>query len=89
MELDHLMISPFSIPAKGAGPRQVRFSPDEKRAFVINELDCTITVFDVDAHLTLVNPTTVSTLPPGTLRPFIHHVLIVDTLHHCTVTSMS
>jgi len=50
----------------GAGPRHVAFHPDGQRAYVINELDCTMTAFDYDAASgTLTETQTVPTLPEG------------------------
>ncbi len=50
--------------APGAGPRHLAFSPDEKQAYVINELDCTVLVA---AHRNgaLEPKGSVPTLPPG------------------------
>jgi 6-phosphogluconolactonase len=48
----------------GAGPRHLAFHPAERWAYVINELDSTITVFAYDASRGLLRETqTVSTLP--------------------------
>jgi 6-phosphogluconolactonase len=50
----------------GAGPRHFAFHPDGKHAYVINELDSTITVFDYDADKgALTSIQTISTLPAG------------------------
>jgi 6-phosphogluconolactonase len=50
--------------APGAGPRHMAFSPDEKHAYVINELDCTILVASHDdGAFQLIE--TVKTLPDG------------------------
>ena len=56
-------VSPHAAVAKGAGPRHVVFTPDERRAIVINEVDCTVTLFDVDAAGWLVGGRSTSTLP--------------------------
>ncbi len=54
---------PHAMTAAGAGPRHVAFAPDGGHAYVINELDSTITSFAYDAQLgRLSAPTTVSTL---------------------------
>ena len=54
---------------RGAGPRHITFSAAGTHTYVINELDCTMTRFVVDATTgVLTDPVTVSTLPPGTLR---------------------
>ncbi len=50
--------------APGAGPRHIAFSPGERFAYSINELDCTVTAFAVDlAKGGLKAIGTVSTLP--------------------------
>jgi 6-phosphogluconolactonase len=57
---------PASVSLKpGAGPRHMVFRPDGKFAYVINELDSTITTFAYDADKgALSELETVSTLPP-------------------------
>jgi len=51
--------------APGAGPRHFAFHPNGKFAYVINELDSTVTAFAFDAKKgTLAKLHTVSTLPP-------------------------
>ncbi len=48
----------------GAGPRHFAFSPDIGMAFVINELDSTLTAYDYDTESGRLDPRqTVSTLP--------------------------
>jgi 6-phosphogluconolactonase len=50
----------------GAGPRHFAFHPNGSHAYVINELDSTVTVFDYDdAGGILKEKQTVSTLPEG------------------------
>lgn len=50
--------------AAGAGPRHFAFHPSGKFGYVINELNCTITVFAYDGeHGTLTEIQTLSTLP--------------------------
>jgi 6-phosphogluconolactonase len=50
----------------GAGPRHIAFSPDGASAYVVNELDSTLTVFAADRVTgTLEHRQTVSTLPAG------------------------
>ena len=52
--------------APGAGPRHFAFHPDGKRAFVINEINSTLTALDYDAGRGVLTPRqTVSTLPAG------------------------
>lgn len=49
----------------GAGPRHIAFHPSRKYAYVINELDSTITALDYRAaEATFAVKNTVSTLPP-------------------------
>lgn len=48
----------------GAGPRHITFSADARFAYVINELDNTITVMGYDNHKGVLDPQqTISTLP--------------------------
>ena len=58
---------PPSVEAEpGAGPRHFDFHPDGRHAYVINELDSTITAYDYDADRGTLSPIhTVSTLPEG------------------------
>ena len=47
-----------------SGPRHFAFHPDGKHAYVINEIDCTVTAFDFDAdHGTLTAIQTIPTMP--------------------------
>ena len=47
-----------------AGPRHFAFHPDGKHAYVINEIDCTVSAFDYDAeHGTLTAVQTIPTMP--------------------------
>jgi 6-phosphogluconolactonase len=47
-----------------SGPRHFAFHPDGKHAYVINEIDCTITAFDYDPdHGTLTAIQTIPTMP--------------------------
>ena len=56
----------FTEVKAGAGPRHFAFHPDGQRAYVINELDCTITAFTYDAASGALTATqTVPTLPGG------------------------
>lgn len=59
--------SPPSASVKpGAGPRHFAFHPSGKHAYVINEIDCTVTAFDYDAQRgVLTEIQTLSTLPEG------------------------
>jgi 6-phosphogluconolactonase len=55
---------PFVTTSAGAGPRHFKFGRDGRHAYVINELDNTITVFDYDASRGALSPKqTLSTLP--------------------------
>ncbi len=57
---------PFAQLKPGAGPRHFAFHPDGKSAYVINELDCTITAFAYDSTSgALTEVQTVPTLPEG------------------------
>ncbi len=50
----------------GSGPRHFAFHPGGKRAYVINEILCTLTAFDYDAQAGRLTETqTLSTLPEG------------------------
>jgi 6-phosphogluconolactonase len=50
----------------GAGPRHFAFHPSGRRAYVINELDSTLTAFDYDPQRgALEEVQTISTLPEG------------------------
>jgi len=50
----------------GAGPRHLDFHPEGRFAYVINELDSTLTVFEYAAEIgTLTKLQTLSTLPEG------------------------
>jgi len=55
---------PYAAVKPGAGPRHFAFHPNDRFAYVINELDSTITVFGYDAGKgTLTEIQTVPTLP--------------------------
>ena len=55
---------PFAAVEPGAGPRHFTFHPNGRHAFVINELDSTITAFGYDADRGELMPlSTISTLP--------------------------
>jgi 6-phosphogluconolactonase len=47
----------------GAGPRHLTFSPDGSRAFLINELDCSIVLFSRTADGSLYERDRIDTLP--------------------------
>src|SRR6185503_18483697 len=52
--------------APGAGPRHLAFHPDGRHAYVINELDSTVTALSYDAAAgTLTELHTLPTLPAG------------------------
>jgi 6-phosphogluconolactonase len=56
----------FASVKPGAGPRHIAFRPDGRFAYVINELDSTITAFAYDAAVgSLRELQSVSTLPPS------------------------
>jgi 6-phosphogluconolactonase len=57
---------PAARVAPGSGPRHFAFHPNGKRAYVINEMLCTVTAFNYDANKgTLTEIQTISTLPDG------------------------
>ena len=57
---------PFVALQAGAGPRHLTLHPNGRYAYVINELDSTMTTLQYDATAgTLTTVDTVSTLPPG------------------------
>ncbi|MFZ5833274.1 MAG: lactonase family protein [Planctomycetota bacterium] len=57
---------PFASVEPGSGPRHFTFHPDGKYAYVLNELACTVTVFDYDADAgRLTAKQTIGTLPEG------------------------
>ncbi|MDH4239257.1 MAG: lactonase family protein [Phycisphaerae bacterium] len=57
---------PFVKVKPGAGPRHFAFHPNGKYAYVINELDCTVTAFAYDSVVgALKEIQTITTLPDG------------------------
>ena len=57
---------PFVEAEPGSGPRHFDFHPNDRHAYVINELASTITAYDYDAERGVLSPIhTVSTLPEG------------------------
>lgn len=57
---------PAATVAPGAGPRHFTFHPDGRRAYVINELDSTVSAFTYEPRTGALAPVqTVSTLPAG------------------------
>jgi 6-phosphogluconolactonase len=57
---------PWARVAPGAGPRHFAFHPAGRFAYVINELDSTVTAFDYDPDRGVLTPIqTASTLPEG------------------------
>src|SRR5205085_9358129 len=57
---------PAVATAPGAGPRHLAFHPSGRFAYVINELDSTVTVFRYDAAAGALHQIqTITTLPPG------------------------
>ncbi|WP_235034288.1 lactonase family protein [Roseiconus lacunae] len=54
----------YGVCPPGGGPRHMKFSPDGKRAYVLNELALSVTVFDYDAEAGKMTPVqTIETLP--------------------------
>ncbi|WP_406694043.1 lactonase family protein [Singulisphaera sp. Ch08] len=57
---------PFTSTARRSGPRHFAFHPDGRHAYVINEINCTVTALDYDAeHGVLKELQTLPTLPAG------------------------
>jgi len=57
---------PFAITRAGAGPRHLAFDPRGNHVYVIDELDCTMTVFRYDAARGALSAIqNISTLPAG------------------------
>ncbi len=57
---------PFAALALGSGPRHFAFRPNSKNAYVINELNSTITAFDYDpSRGALSTIQTISSIPEG------------------------
>jgi 6-phosphogluconolactonase len=57
---------PFAKVKPGAGPRHLAFTPDGGKAYLINELDSTVTGFSYEARRGVLREfQTVSTLPEG------------------------
>ena len=55
---------PFAPVASGSGPRHMAFHPDRQRAYVLDELASSITVFDYDpVRAAFIWKQTISTLP--------------------------
>jgi 6-phosphogluconolactonase len=53
----------FGVCPPGGGPRHMKFSPDEKKIYVLNELALSVTVFDYNAEQGTMNPVqTIQTL---------------------------
>ena len=51
--------------AEGAGPRHFAFNKDGSKMYIINEVNLTMTVFNVARDGSLTEIQTISTLPPG------------------------
>lgn len=57
----------FGVCPPGGGPRHMKFSPDGRRIYVLNELTLSITVFDYDADAGTMTPgQTIATLDEAT-----------------------
>lgn len=58
---------PYGVPIKpGSGPRHLAFHPDGEKIYVLNELACTIDVFEYGRKRGSLSPVqTISTLPEG------------------------
>jgi len=55
--------------APGSGPRQLTWHPSNKFAYVINELNSTITVLSYDGHGGLIELQTIESVPPAYQQP--------------------
>ena len=55
--------------AKGAGPRHLTFHPNKKWIYVINELDCTVTLLQKNDTDKYEKGVSISTLPEGYTEP--------------------
>jgi len=61
---------PEMVSPPGGGPRHMAFSPDEKHAYVINELTNTVSVADFDVETgALIPKQEIKTLPDGFTEP--------------------
>ena len=56
----------YATLAEGAGPRHFTFNKDGSKMYVINEVNMTMTVFNVAKDGSATEIQTISTLPPGT-----------------------
>jgi 6-phosphogluconolactonase len=60
---------PFTAVSPGAGPRHFAFHPDGHHAYVINEIQCSVTAFEYDPERGTLKPLqTMSTLAENGLR---------------------
>ncbi|MDR6423122.1 6-phosphogluconolactonase (cycloisomerase 2 family) [Paraburkholderia phenoliruptrix] len=58
--------TPFVISREGAGPRHIAFHPDGRHAWVVNELDSTVTAYGYDAANGSLTPRQVLSSLPDT-----------------------
>ena len=58
--------TPFVISREGAGPRHIAFHPDGRHAWVVNELDSTVTAYGYDAANGSLTPQQVLSSLPDT-----------------------
>lgn len=58
----------YQSPQAGAGPRQIAFAPDGRHAFVLNELDSTLTVCAYDPERGVLRPLETLTTIPGDFK---------------------
>ena len=62
--------NPIKIAMKsGAGPRHLTFHPNKKWIYVINELNCTVTLLQKNNKSKYVKESSISTLPEGYTNP--------------------
>ena len=68
---------PLVQAATGAGPRHIAFHPNQQSAYVINELNGTITSYRYDANAGLLSsPETMSAVPAGMNETSSAHVVV-------------
>ncbi|MPW08672.1 beta-propeller fold lactonase family protein [Paraburkholderia sp. CNPSo 3155] len=58
--------TPFIVSREGAGPRHIAFHPDGRHAWIVNELDSTVTTYGYDAATGSLTPLQVLSSLPDT-----------------------
>lgn len=78
-ESGHLVLKEEVALRAGSGPRHLAFDPAGTRAYLINELDSSITEFGYDPEGGVLEPgRTLSTLPDGHLDPNLASEIVVS-----------